>query len=673
MVRMLSVAVLVVLLAGLAGPAWAQVYTPKVLRKGQVDATSLSTLVRGIYDRADAVRERDKAEAIWRYFLTDGRFVAPGFWYHIAGWAYEEPGGEVLDAVKLLNSYGFGLCYHIAPLLEAVFDAGGFRDARTWFLNGHTVAEVYYDGAYHYYDSDMMGYNCVDQTDPKHCAVASVEQLEHDGSIITGKLLSPTKADASRVPDPWYPADVRAKAIDGLADLFTTTKDNRLFPYQRYRRFHSMDFVLRRGERLVRYFAPEQKRLFYLPYAYDGHQWKEFPRESARWGIRTEEGPRSQKDARHWATGRLEYSPDLTGAGASQVIPMPSPYVIIDASVDLVASMAGNTDSVIVETSTDGGRTWLPAGVLGGPFSGSWTARPKVTAHSEHGERSAVSGRYGYLVRLSVSGRGTTLASAISDLTITTRFQLNPRTLPEIEPGRNEFTYRPGPPRRRWELPVDLARFAAFTSKTRNIRYVSEHGQGWLAPDADGSAELIFEVSLPDRGALAGFDAGARFLDLRDHEAPDKLTAEVRHTKLDPVAPNQLRAASLSWSLTPDGEYRTLWRYDANPTWLDGKPVKRLLRWPEVDREVRGLPPGTRKVYLRYRVEGMALDGIRLAAISTPRTPRGVLSLEHRWEENGHPRSHVEHIPDPAAEHSYTLDTDPRATISNRAVIFVCQ
>jgi len=114
--------------------------------------------------------------------------VKPGFWYHIAGWAYEEPSGEVLDPVKLLNSYGFGLCYHIAPLLEAVYKAGGFEDARVWFLTGHTVAEVFYQGAYHYFDSDMMGYNSVGAGDPRRSPVASVHQLEQDGQIMLCKL-----------------------------------------------------------------------------------------------------------------------------------------------------------------------------------------------------------------------------------------------------------------------------------------------------------------------------------------------------------------------------------------------------------------------------------------------------------------------------------------------------
>ena len=80
-----------------------------LLKAGQPDTTNLKVLASDIYQQAHANTPREKAEAIWRFFLTDGRFVKPGFWYHIAGWAYEEPLGEVLDPIKLLNSYGFGL------------------------------------------------------------------------------------------------------------------------------------------------------------------------------------------------------------------------------------------------------------------------------------------------------------------------------------------------------------------------------------------------------------------------------------------------------------------------------------------------------------------------------------------------------------------------------------
>ena len=94
----------VILTLLLACTAAAQVYSPKVLLMDQPDASNLRLLSQGIYRQAGAHSPRERAEAIWRFFLTDGRFVKPGFWYHIAGWAYEEPLGEVLDPTKLLNS-----------------------------------------------------------------------------------------------------------------------------------------------------------------------------------------------------------------------------------------------------------------------------------------------------------------------------------------------------------------------------------------------------------------------------------------------------------------------------------------------------------------------------------------------------------------------------------------
>ena len=289
-----------IMAASFASIAVGQVYSPKVLRKGQPDASDLRSLAEGIYAQASAHTPRERAEAIWRFFLTDGRFVTPGFWYHIAGWAYEEPMGEVLDPVKLLNSYGFGLCYQIAPLLESVWKAGGFEDARVWFLTGHTVAEVYYEGAYHYYDSDMMGYNSAGHGSARELPVASVHQIEQDGNIILSKLKGPKEVNPAAVDTPWYPADVREAAIGDLASLFTTTADNWLFPFERAPQGHSMSFELRPGERLIRYFRPEPAGLYYLPYKSTGRAWEEFPQEVAEYQIKTADGPRSQKDERRW-------------------------------------------------------------------------------------------------------------------------------------------------------------------------------------------------------------------------------------------------------------------------------------------------------------------------------------------------------------------------------------
>jgi len=646
-------------------PARAQVYSPVVLREGQADSTDLRRLAQGIYLEAGAHTARQKAEAIWRFFLTDGRFVKPGFWYHIAGWAYEEPRGEVLDPLKLLNSYGFGLCYHVAPLLAAVFDAGGFQDSRVWFLTGHTVAEVFYDAAYHYYDSDMMGYSTLGSGAPAESVVASVRQIERDGSIITSRLKSP-EVNPTLVDYPWYSADVREAAIGDLAELFTTTQDNCLYAGRRYSEGHSMSFVLRRGERMIRYFHPEEKGLYYLPYKLAGKEWSEFPQEISQYAIRTNDGPRSQKDARSWATGRIEYEPDLAADSPGQlIIEMPSPYVIIDAWADVDAELNSMADTISAETSVDGGRSWQVAGNISGPHSGPWKAEAQCLARSAHGRRTAVSGYYGYLLRLTRKGN-----ARLNHLRIVTRFELNPRTLPELQPGENRLVYSAGPPERRTEWNISLASLDPSETESQNIEYIDEGGQGFLRPKKPYDAALLFRISSRDGTPLSGFHAGGRFLDIRNELAPDKFTAEVRKTAHAPLE-SGVRSAALEWSVSQTGPFVSLWTYEPEPKWLDGERIDRLLRWPEVDRTVPELPAGTRAIWVRYRLRGIALDGVRLSYWQHC-DDIAPLEITQVWSEGGQRRFHTEEIE--AGQHAtaYRVVTGGAEAIRNEAVILTC-
>ena len=645
----------------LAATAAGQVYSPKVLLAGQPDPTNLARFAQGIYQQAGAKTPRERAEAIWRYFLTDGRFVPPGFWYHIAGFAYEEPMGEVLDPLKLINSYGYGLCYQIAPVLEAVYRAGGFEDARVWFLTGHTVTEVFYDGAYHYYDSDMLGYTTVGNGPPRKSTVASVHQIELDGTIMTSKLKGPREVDSRRVDYPWYPADVRAGAAAGLAELFTTASDNSLFAYERAPQAYSSDFVLRPHERMVRYFQPEQSDVFYLPYKFDGSNWSEFPKDVPEYNVRVADGPKSEKDTRRWATGTLEYRPPIS-AGPTQVVDVESPYVIIDAAFNLQLDLPSPKQQVTLETSVDGGRTWISAGRVTGPHRGEWTTQAATLGTSAHGRRTAVSGVYGYLLRIT-----SNTDSPARDLVLRTRFQLNPRTLPALASGRNELTYSAGPERRRVAVIVPGKSAREIATHVANAGYVESGGQGYWVPTG-GEAEFLFELKPRPGESIVGLDAGGRFLDLSRGIAPDKFTAEVR--KVPPVSSDGA-AASLAWSLSPEGPFHTLWEYDPKLVWRDGVPIDRLLRWPEVDRHAE--MPAASQVYVRYRSRGLAVDDFRLA-YQVPGASHGCpLEITHVWLENGVEKRSVMRPPDPGAEWRYNVDTAPSAQITDRALIFECK
>jgi hypothetical protein len=639
----------------------ADVDSPKVLRKGQPDSSDLQALAAAIYEDAGARTDRQRAEAIWRFFLTDGRFVAPGYWYHIAGWAYEEPLGEVLDPIKLLNSYGFGLCYQIAPVLEAVWKAGGFEDARVWFLTGHTVAEVFYEGAYHYFDSDMMGYTTVGQGGIAGLPVASVHEIEGNGDLILCKLAGPNRVLPGTVPDPWYPADVRASAIGDLASLFTSSADNWLFPMERAPRAHSMNFVLRPGERLIRNFWPEQGPLYYLPYKFVKGRWEEFPQEIAQYAIRTADGPRSQKDARLWATGRIEYRP-IENADLGPVYSVHSPYVIIDAQFRFDAELPSAKETLAIETSSDEGRTWVTAATLTGPHHGTWTAEPAVLTTSKHGRRTAVSGWYAYQVRLT-----RTPGVKLRDVLFTTRFQLNPRTLPELTAGNNELVYRRGEGLLRSPVPLDGPSLGQVPHVS-NAHYIESGGQGYWAPDTEDPAEFLFRLEGNQSDGLAGLDAGGRFLDLSAGWAPDKLTAEIR--KVAPI-PAASPSASIEWSAQPDGPFHLMWQYNPRLSWRDGVAIDRTLRWPEVDKSVEFAP--TPQAYVRYRIQGMALDSFRLARRFRQNTTRSPLVVIHQWTENGVAKSSSRTIPAGQAQARYAIEIPKGATVRNTAIVFECK
>jgi len=634
-----------------AAIASAQVYSPNLLRTGQPDSSNLKRFADSICAAANAHTPREKAEAIWRFFLTDGRFVAPGYWYHIAGWSYEEPFGEVLDPIKLLNSYGFGLCYHIAPLLEAVYDAAGLEGARCWFLTGHTVTEVFYDGHYHYFDSDMMGYNVAGDGSYRGKPVVSVRDLEQNPDIILGKLQAPNKVKPGVVDEPWYPADVRASAMTDLANLFSSTGDNFLYPFTRYASGHRMDFTLRPGETLTRFFEPEEASLYYLPYRFDGKGWEEFPQEISEYHLRTSDGPRSQKDKRLWATGRFDYRPPTPITQPVTVISMPSPYVIIDAKFKMNVTTGTSNGDIAIETSTDNGGTWELAGELRGIHQGQWSVEPKVIVTSPHGRRTAVSGTYGYQIKITKSS-----AVSLDSLHITTRVQLNPRSLPFVEPGKNRFVYRA-------ELPIQRDEIAnpIFKAKLSDMDLIDENAQVFLRPHSH-NGEALYTLAL-GTSDLTGFDVGARFLDLRDGLAPDKLTAETRRSEIRTMP----GAASISWSLSAEGPYREIWRYDPQINWRDGDVITRLLRWPDVLKHVQNLPPQTKQVFVKLQSAGPAIDNVRLALYSQGPSPGG-LQITQIWNERGRRRQHIERIAASAASRQFTVFAG--SSVKNVAVIF---
>lgn len=220
----------------------------------------------------------------------------------------------------------------------------------------------------------------------------------------------------------------------------------------------------------------------------------------------------------------------------------------------------------------------------------------------------------------------------------------------------------------RWELPVSISEVQRFAVRLSHAAPVTSDGQAYLANAADGPGEVVFEVKAADEGGISSFDAGARFLDVRDGLAPDKFTAEVRKVPAWPSA-DETQSASISWSEAIDGPYRTLWTYKPQLKWKDGELIDRTLRWPEVDRQVRNLPKRLRRVYVRYRIQGLAMDTPRLTAVRAGMHSRSPLLITHVWAENGRRRQRVERVGVGVARKNYEIEIPVGVAAMNEALI----
>jgi hypothetical protein len=88
---------------------------------------------------------------------------------------------------------------------------------------------------------------------------------------------------------------------------------------------------------------------------------------------------------------------------------------------------------------------------------------------------------------------------------------------------------------------------------------------------------------------------------------------------------------------------------------------------------VKGVPAGTRKVYVRYRFKGMGMDSVRLSTgVSCRREATRALEIIHQWDADGQRREFRERIGRPTLAHDYIVDTGAAQKTVNLAVILSC-
>jgi len=205
------------------------VVDPWVTVNGKFDWFDIHTLAAEITEGCST--DEEKALAIWDWLA----------WRRFQRSPHDD---SALQPVRGLNGYGYGICGHAASWVEALCREVGVT-VRVWEIAGHTVNEVFWDGAWHMLDANVK----VFYLGRDNRTIASMAELEKDPWLIERTI---------HVRDPWVRRDDPPGRNIQFVRYLITEKNNWIsdgYQYQN-KRDYSMGLSLKPGESLTRWWEP---------------------------------------------------------------------------------------------------------------------------------------------------------------------------------------------------------------------------------------------------------------------------------------------------------------------------------------------------------------------------------------------------------------------------------
>ena len=369
--------------------------------------------------------DAEKARALWEWERTQR--------FHATTWD-----GEVADAVKAHNIYGYTLCGDDAVVLGDLWKTAGLKTRRGYPV-GHCVTEVFYAGAFHLLDGDEHVI-CLLRDNRTIAAEAEVVR-DHD-------LMKRTHTYGI------------ASQEDELQDQFSAA----LYPYEgkregdrRFSAQHTMHFVLRPGDALEWRWSHVGKEYSAGKELAPGATWKSDGEGTLRSGW----GPTAHDNLRN---GKWIYRPPLekalyrqgvqaeenvacsaedglkpnlhpakTGQAAQLTWKITSPYVLVGATVQCLVWRKTEGDAFLLSWSKDG-KNWIAVG------QADQLGASTVTAHLDQLLSPRGQPMYSYLIRAemqSATGSGV----GLNDISFDSDVQMALLAMPELTVGNNSVRY----------------------------------------------------------------------------------------------------------------------------------------------------------------------------------------------------------------------------------------
>jgi len=484
-------------------------YTPWIVSEHVPDYSTLENLVRS--PRFAGKSGQDLAIALWALMVDRDLGI-----FHYCPPQELLWGKDTYDPLKILNVYGFTICHVHANVLAMLFRAAGLP-ARIANITGHEGTEVFYDGKWHYFDCDLQAFHRL--RPPQQDIIASREDLYRDPSLVDDQ------------PNPSNPYFLPDRLPEKVRPLYESKPE---YPDLFEERIHSMDFRLRPGEEMTRYFHHRGRWVVFENYP---PMFKRFRAETGPEGPTERFWPRRQ-----WGNGFFYYAPKLSNeyrdvelgadqihglaleadglrrrdAGAGHaVFAFESPYIycgipdplrrlpsedgaVLCATFDLPAGTAASIEAAL-ESSQDWQTLWTSNGQVG-----------KVQTTVDF--TSLAEAHYRLRLRFTLSGSGATLREFETRLW----FMASPHSLPALRnAGENRMRLHCGDQFGLNTRPIliehrtDSHAATAEAFATANLRHEPDSWAKLLPADPSKPWQVIYELAGPNGGKMAWLRAYA--------------------------------------------------------------------------------------------------------------------------------------------------------------------
>jgi hypothetical protein len=610
-------------------------YTPWIVSEFVPDFSTLPNMLKS--RRFAGLCDEALAEALWKLMVDREIGI-----FHYCPAQEELWKRDSQDPLLIFNVYGFAICHVHAHVLAMLGRAAGYK-TRVANITGHEGAEFLYNDKWHYFDPDLQYYHRL--RPPHQDTIASREDLYRDPSLTTDQ---PNPSNPYGIPD--RPPEIMQKLCSSEPEYVDLLDE----------RIHSMDFVLRPGEEIVRYFHHRGRWHVFENYP---ESFRTYPTETGVEGPTERFWPRRQ-----WGNGFFRYSPALTQGfndaelGADELsgivsaakglvcegdighaqFAFESPYIycgVPDPWRRLPSLDGANLKANFELPPTGAARIEGSIYAAGTPVAWEtlWTSNGKTgNVAADIDFTALVDGHFHAALRFVLIGRGSLLATFETKLW----FMVSPHSLPALEQaGENRMSLhcgdRFGLNTRVFKVERQLNTRDALSGpfSTENLRHEPSTYSLLMPKDPSKPWSLICELAAPQCGRLAWVSVYALIEAFRPDDVYDQTPAKIeiaddRRGPWRTIAERKLLTHPQGWHFAIFGEDR----FSGN----------------------------TNSGFVRFSSK-KGMKGFRIAAHYTPAAPipsESPLEVEHVWYEDDprvgrRQRTHLERTA--ALSHHYVV------------------